>query len=1218
MKKSAAFLAIEKILNERIMILDGAMGTMIQRWKLSEQDFRGERFAGHALPLKGNNDILVLTRPDVIGSIHREYLAAGADIIETNTFNATTISQADYACEPLVRELNREGARLARAACDEYTAKDPSLPRFVAGSIGPTNRSLSMSPDVNDPGKRAATFDELKEAFREAIEGLHEGGADILLIETVFDALNAKAAICAAEEFFEAIGERMPIMISGTITDASGRTLSGQTAQAFYHSVAHASPLSVGFNCALGADMMEEHLETLSRVCAHYVSTHPNAGLPNEMGEYDHSAEHMAGIIARFANKGLLNIVGGCCGTTPDHIRAIRDAVQSSAPRVRVVPPRKLYLSGLEHSETGKGSLFVNVGERTNVAGSRKFARLIQEQNYAEALAIAREQVESGAQIVDVNMDDAMLDAEREMITFLNLAATEPDIARVPFMIDSSKFSVIEAGLKCTQGKSVVNSISLKEGEEKFLAQATIIRRLGGAVIVMAFDEHGQADTYERKISICKRAYDLLVESGFPAEDIIFDPNIFAVGTGIEEHANYAVDFISAAGWIRDNLPHAHTSGGVSNVSFSFRGNEPLRQAIHAVFLYHAIQNGLSMGIVNPAQITIYDEIPADLRELVEDLILNRRKDATERLLERAADFSGSAQNDAAAAEWRTGSVEERLRHALVKGVTTHIEPDVLEALEKYGSGLSVIEQPLMAGMNAVGDLFGAGKMFLPQVVKSARVMKQAVAVLEPFIAKEREKSGATSKGKILLATVKGDVHDIGKNIVGVVLGCNGYDIVDLGVMVPHEEILSKAVEINADIIGLSGLITPSLEEMVTVARAMEERGMTTPLILGGATTSALHTAVKIEPEYSGPVIHVKDASLASTVASKLLSAEHKLYTDAVREEYAAIRERREHAQAEYLPLAEVRARRWNGGWDAYTPPVPAFTGVKQIESIPLSELIPLIDWTYFFIAWEMNVKYPDILTHREYGTEAVRLKKEADAMLRRMERDVRVAASLFIHPAASDGDDIIIYTDEARTDRAAIWNTLRQQAKKKETPHYYALADFIAPKESGIKDWMGGFCVSAIGVEELAATYTAAKDDFNAILVRVLGDRLAEAGAEWLHREVRKTYWAYAPDENLSVDDIFKVRYRGIRPAPGYPPCPEHADKEWLFRLLEAEKLGVRLTESWMMVPASSVSGMYFSHPGSVYYSVGKITAEQLADWAARRGISEDIARKLLAPVLA
>ncbi len=1224
---------IRETLGSRIVFLDGAMGTMIQAHSLEEEDFRGERFAdftaedGSPVDLRGNNDLLNLTRPDIIGGIHTQFLEAGADIIETNTFNSTAISQADYHMQELVHELNVEGARIARAAADAFTAKTPEKPRFVTGVLGPTNKTLSISPDVNDPGFRDVTFEQVVGAYAEALRGLIEGGVDLVLIETVFDPLNAKAAVYAVKTFEEETGIEVPIMISGTITDQSGRTLTGQTATAFWYSMEHAHPISFGLNCSLGADQLREYVAEISEVAHVPVSAHPNAGLPNEFGEYDHSPEFMAGVLGEMADEGLLNIVGGCCGSTPEHVRRIVSACEGAAPRP--VPARRAgvtFFSGLEPLTLGPDSLFVNIGERTNVAGSRKFNRLIQSKQYEEALEVARDQVENGAQVIDINMDDAMLDSAREMEIFLNLVASEPDISRVPIMIDSSKWEVIERGLRCVQGKSIVNSISLKEGETPFLEQARKIRKYGAATVVMAFDEEGQADSMQRKVEICSRAYHLLVDkAGFVPEDIIFDPNIFAVGTGIEEHANYGVDYIEATKEIKRTLPGARISGGVSNVSFSFRGNNTVREAMHAAFLYHAVHAGMDMGIVNPAQLAVYDEIPPDLLEHVEDVLLNRRADATDRLLDLAETVEQTSGGKVQDLSWREGSVEERISHALVKGITTYIEDDVEEARTARERALDVIEGPLMAGMNVVGDLFGSGKMFLPQVVKSARVMKQAVAYLEPFIEEEKPAEGAPEKGKILLATVKGDVHDIGKNIVGVVLQCNNYDVIDLGVMVPTPDILQAARDNSVDVIGLSGLITPSLDEMVHVAKEMEREGFSVPLLVGGATTSQVHTSVKIAPQYAGPVVHVKDASLASGVVSKLLNRETRAsYAEEISRLHEKTREKRkaQSADAEYLSIGEVRRRRFSPDWSSYEPTVPGFTGTRAFEHYPIDELARYIDWGFFFYSWQMKGRFPEILDDPELGTEARTLYEDAQALLRRIidEKLLSAHGVLGFWPAnATDDDNIELYTDDSRAEIRGVIHTLRQQKRKSETPYYLSLSDYIAPKATGVRDYMGAFAVTAgDGLHALSGEYEAAGDDFRAILSKVLADRLAEAFAERLHERVRKEFWGYAPAENLDLEQLLQVGYQGIRPAPGYPPCPDHADKAILWDLLEPERYGMTLTESYMMVPAASVSAYLFMHPESKYFSVGRVARDQVEDYAARKDIPRSDAERRLQSVLA
>jgi 5-methyltetrahydrofolate--homocysteine methyltransferase len=1217
---------LQSLLAQRILIIDGAMGTMIQRHKLEEQDYRGERFADWASDLKGNNDLLVLTQPQIIQGIHEAYLDAGADIIETNSFNGTRVSMSDYHMEDLVPEINREAARLARAACDKYST--PDKPRFVAGVLGPTSRTCSISPNVNDPAFRNITFDELKENYIEATHALIEGGADILLIETVFDTLNCKAAIFAVKEVFKQIGYELPLMISGTITDASGRTLTGQTAEAFWNSVRHGDLLSIGFNCALGADAMRPHVKTISDVADTFVSAHPNAGLPNAFGEYDETPEQTAAFIKEFAESGLINITGGCCGTTPDHIRAIYQAVKDIPPRKIPETVHACRLSGLEPFNIYDDSLFVNVGERTNVTGSKKFLRLIREENFAEALEVAQQQVEAGAQIIDINMDEGMLDSQGAMVHFLNLVASEPDISRVPIMIDSSKWEIIEAGLKCVQGKPVVNSISLKEGYDEFVEKARLCRQYGAAVIVMAFDEVGQADTAERKREICKRSYDILVnEVGYPAEDIIFDPNVFAVATGIEEHNNYAVDFIEATGWIKQNLPHAMISGGVSNVSFSFRGNEPVREAIHSVFLYHAIKQGMTMGIVNAGQMAIYDDINKELKDAVEDVVLNQNQGetgqaATEKLLEVAEKYRGqaAATKEAENLEWRNESVEKRLEYALVKGITTYIDQDTEEARLKSKRPLDVIEGPLMDGMNVVGDLFGSGKMFLPQVVKSARVMKQAVAWLNPYI--EAEKSEGQSKGKVLMATVKGDVHDIGKNIVGVVLGCNGYDIVDLGVMVPAEKILQTAIDEKCDIIGLSGLITPSLDEMVFVAKEMQRKGFNIPLLIGGATTSKAHTAVKIDPQYSNDaVIYVADASRAVGVATTLLSPEMRgNFIAEHRAEYAKIRERLANKQPKAAKLSYAESVENGFKIDNhYVPPKPNALGTQVIKNYPLETLVEYFDWTPFFISWSLAGKFPKILEDEVVGEAATDLYNQAQAMLKDIIENKRLdARAVFgLYPAQRTGADTVSVFDEAGQTVTHTFEHLRQQSDKVTGKPNLSLADYIKPSEQP-EDYLGGFTVSIFGAEELANEYKAKGDDYSAILVQSLADRFAEAFAEHLHERIRKEFWGYKVDETLGNEELIKEKYVGIRPAPGYPACPEHSEKAVLFDWLGSEeKIGTKLTEHFAMMPPSSVSGFYYSHPESEYFNVGKISQDQLEDYAKRKGWTLDEAKRWLAPNL-
>lgn len=1213
---------LKKSLNQRILILDGAMGTMIQRYALNEKEYRGERFADWPVDLKGNNDLLSITQPDIIREIHHAYLEAGADIIETNSFNSTVISMADYQMESLSDEINEAAAKLARECADEWTRKTPEKPRYVAGILGPTNRTASISPDVNDPAYRNVSYDALVEAYRSSVRALVRGGADIIMIETIFDTLNAKAAIYAVETEFEALGIKLPVMLSGTITDASGRTLTGQTTEAFYNSMRHIRPISFGLNCALGPAELRQYVAELSRIADCYVSTHPNAGLPNAFGGYDLDAANMAGYISEWAQSGLLNIVGGCCGTTPDHIRAIAQAVADIPPRVIPDRPVACRLAGLEPLTIDENSLFVNVGERTNITGSARFKRLIKEGNYQEALDIARNQVENGAQIIDINMDEGMLDSQAAMVRFLNMISGEPDIARVPIMIDSSKWEVIEAGLKCIQGKGIVNSISLKEGEAAFIDHAKKVLRYGAAVIVMAFDETGQADTRQRKTEICQRAYRILTERvGFPPEDIIFDPNIFAVATGIPEHNNYAVDFIEACKDIKATLPHALISGGVSNVSFSFRGNDPVREAIHAVFLYYAIRNGMDMGIVNAGQLAIYDDLPAALRDAVEDVILNRREDGTDRLLALAEEYRGSkGENDQPQlAEWRGWDVEKRLEYALVKGITEFIVEDTEAARLRADSPIEVIEGPLMNGMNVVGDLFSEGKMFLPQVVKSARVMKQAVAYLEPYI--QAAKTSGSSAGKVLLATVKGDVHDIGKNIVGVVLQCNNYEIIDLGVMVPCETILRTAIEEKVDIIGLSGLITPSLDEMVHVAKEMERQGFSLPLLIGGATTSKAHTAVKIEPNYSGPVTYVQNASRTVGVVAALLSDKQRdEFVARTRKEYEVVRDRYARRQPRSAPvtLAQARANAFAADWDNYTPPRPAFTGVKTVTA-PISVLRRYIDWTPFFMTWSLAGKYPRILEDDVVGEEARRLFKEANAMLDELDRTgaltPRGVAGIF--PANRIGDDIAVYRDESREEVLLYSCHLRQQTQKKDDFPNACLADFVAPP--GIPDYLGAFAVTG-GLEEdtLAAQFDAAHDDYNKIMVKALADRLAEGFAEYLHEQVRKTIWGYSPDENLDNDSLIRENYQGIRPAPGYPACPEHTEKSKIWELLDVERhTGMRLTESYAMWPGASVSGWYFSHPQSRYFAVAQIQRDQIEDYAARKGMPVKELERWLAPNL-
>jgi 5-methyltetrahydrofolate--homocysteine methyltransferase len=1226
--KSQAESTLRRLAAERILVLDGAMGTMIQALRLDEAAFRSARFDAWNREVRGNNDLLNLTQPDAIRSIHLAYFRAGADIVSTNTFSSTRIAQADYAMSEIAYELNLEGARLVREAA-RIAQEEDGRERIVAGAIGPTNRTASISPDVSNPGFRAITFDQLREAYGEQVRGLIDGGVDTLLIETIFDTLNAKAAIFAIADELAARGIDVPVMVSGTITDRSGRFLSGQTPEAFWNSVVHASPISVGLNCALGAKEMRAHIAELGRVADTLICAYPNAGLPNEFGHYDEGPDAMASQLGEFAASGLVNIIGGCCGTTPDHIRAIARAVAGKAPRkIPEIAPR-LRLSGLEPFTLTPEIPFVNVGERTNVTGSARFRKLITSGDYPAALAVARDQVENGAQIIDVNMDEGLLDSEKAMTTFLNLVAAEPDIARVPAMIDSSKFSVIEAGLKCVQGKAVVNSISLKEGEEAFIRHAETVRRYGAAVVVMAFDEKGQADTLERKQTITKRAYDILVDRvGFPPQDIIFDPNIFAVATGMEEHNGYGVAFIEAARWIRQNLPHAHVSGGVSNLSFSFRGNEAVREAMHAVFLYHAIKAGMDMGIVNAGQIAVYDDLDPELREACEDVVLNRRADAAERLLALAERHRGHGKEKKEAdLAWREMPVEKRLSHALVHGITDFIAQDVEEARLRAPRPLAVIEGPLMDGMNVVGDLFGSGRMFLPQVVKSARVMKQAVSYLMPYMEQERDgREHSSSNGKIVLATVKGDVHDIGKNIVGVVLQCNNYDVIDLGVMVPAEKILQTAIEERADIVGLSGLITPSLDEMCHVAAEFERQGFDMPLLIGGATTSRVHTAVKIHPNYRrGQTVYVNDASRAVGVVSSLLSrAARERYVGDVRAEYARIAAA--HARGEEnkqrLPLANARANALKLDWSgSYKPTVPQFIGTRTFDDIPTAELVDYIDWSPFFATWELTGKYPAILQDAVVGEAARSLFADAQAMLKQMiaEKWFRASAVIGFWPANSDGDDILVYGDEKRAKPIATLHTLRQQLARREGRANVALADFIAPKNSGLRDYVGAFAVTAgLGEEAVVNRFKHANDDYSAIMAKALADRLAEALAERMHQRARREFWAYAPDETLRNDELIGEQYRGIRPAPGYPAQPDHTEKATLFNLLDGERaIGVKLTESFAMWPGASVCGLYFSHPDSYYFGVGKIERDQVEDYATRKGETFAAMEKWLAPIL-
>ncbi|MBO0939478.1 methionine synthase [Fibrella sp. HMF5335] len=1279
------------LLQQRILVLDGAMGTMIQRYNLTEDDYRGERFRDFPHDVKGNNDLLSLTRPDIIADIHRQYFEAGSDIVETNTFSGTRIAMADYHMEDLVYELNYESARIAREVADEFTRANPDKPRFVAGAMGPTNRTASLSPDVNNPGYRAVTFDELVDAYYEQIEGLVDGGSDILLVETIFDTLNAKAALFAIDKYFKegGRGERrnggtgsstgadqpitlssvpsfppssLPIMISGTITDASGRTLSGQTTEAFLYSVSHLPLLSVGLNCALGAEPMRPYIQTLAKEAPFFVSAYPNAGLPNEFGEYDETPEMMAAQVDGFMRDGFINIIGGCCGSTPDHIRAIAQKAKQYKPRPK--PKQEPYqkLSGLEPLKITELTNFVNVGERTNVTGSKAFARLIKSGDYEAALAVARQQVENGAQIIDVNLDEGMLDSAEVMTTFLNLIAAEPDIARVPVMIDSSKWEVIEAGLKCVQGKAIVNSISLKEGEDAFIERANLVKRYGAATVVMAFDEVGQADSFERRIEICERAYRILVDKvQFNPQDIIFDPNILTVATGIDEHNNYAVDFINATRWIKENLPLAKVSGGVSNVSFSFRGNEPVREAFHSAFLYHAIRAGMDMGIVNAGQLAIYDDIPKDLLEHVEDVLLNRRDDATERMVAFAETVKSKGKEVVVDDAWRSGTVGERLKHALIKGITEFIDEDVEEARQQVERPLHVIEGPLMDGMNVVGDLFGEGKMFLPQVVKSARVMKKAVAILTPYIEAEKAVGEAAGAGKILLATVKGDVHDIGKNIVGVVLGCNNYEIIDLGVMVPTQKILDAAREHNVDIIGLSGLITPSLDEMVGVAKEMERQGFTIPLLIGGATTSRIHTAVKIDPHYSGPVIHVLDASRSVPVAGRLTSNEvetRDLIFGEIKTEYAKLRDDHAKRQKEknLLTIEQARKNRVAIDWSAFEATRPTFLGTRVFDDYPLDEIAKFIDWTPFFQTWQLSGKYPTIFEDATVGSEAKKLYDDANVLLQEIIRDKSLGAKAVIgfFPANATDDDVLIheYEELAREipcerhgshlhteykisraqsqssvtpagellfDTKTVLHFLRQQNMKAAGLPNLCLADFVAPLESGREDYIGAFAVTAgIGIESLVEKFDRDHDDYNSIMVKALADRLAEAFTELMHKRVRTEFWPYAPSEQLSNDELIREKYQGIRPAPGYPACPDHTEKATLFDLLDAGRAGIVLTESFAMYPASSVSGFYFSHPEAKYFATGKLNKDQLIDYAHRKDMSLEDAERWLAPVLA
>lgn len=1209
---------IKAELKNRVLVLDGAMGSLIQNYKLDEADYRGQQFKDHTDDQKGNNDLLSITRPDVISKIHEAYLEAGADILCTNTFNATSISQADYGTEEYVYEINKASAEVARRVADKYTEENPGKPRFVAGSIGPTNKTLSLSPDVNDPGYRAISFDEVKLAYKQQVVALIDGGVDLLLIETVFDTLNSKAAIFAIEEVLEEKGIEIPLMVSGTITDASGRTLSGQTLEAFLTSVSHVDLLSVGLNCSLGATDLRPYVKELAGKAPFHISAHPNAGLPNQFGEYDETPEIMAGHIKDYLDNSFVNIIGGCCGTTPEHIKAFAEIAAAAKPHPIKDPTSNTKLSGLEPVTITEDTNFVNIGERCNVAGSRKFARLIREEKYEEALSIARTQVENGAQVIDVNMDDAMLDAEKEMVTFLNLIMAEPDIARLPIMIDSSKWNVIEAGLKCLQGKAIVNSISLKEGEELFIKQAKTIKRYGAAVIVMAFDEKGQADNTERRKEICSRAYRILTEQvKFLPQDIIFDPNVLTIGTGIEEHNNYAVSFIESVKWIKENLPLAKVSAGVSNVSFSFRGMNVVREAMHSVFLFHAINAGLDMGIVNPGMLQIYDEIPKDLLEKIEDLVLNKRADATERLLQFAENIKSDNKAEEKKDLWREFALEKRIEHSLVKGLPEFVDADMAEAVEKYSPALTIIEGPLMDGMNVVGELFGSGKMFLPQVIKSARVMKKAVAYLLPYIEADKAKfKNSTAQKKVLMATVKGDVHDIGKNIVGVVLACNNYEIIDLGVMVPTDKIIEEAIKNEVDVIGLSGLITPSLEIMVEFAREMERRKLDIPIMVGGATTSKIHTAVKIAPEYSGSVVHVKDASLAVNVVAQLI-AKNEDYIQSVKDDYEQIRKfQGQRKEKQYLSLEEARENKFQINWKDTPIYKPNFIGVKKLIDFPLEELRNYIDWTFFFITWGLKGHYPQIFTDEKQGEEAKKLYKEANEFLDEIieKKMLQANASFGIWPANSVGDDVVLYEDESREKEVGRFFHLRQQEKKKEGSSNFSLADFVAPLSTGKIDYCGGFATTAgIGIEKWTKKFREENNDYKAIMVEALADRLSEAFAELLHLEIRKNYWGYAPDENLSLDEILKIKYQGIRPALGYPACPEHSEKDNLFKLLGAESIGMSLTEHFAMYPNASVSGQYFVHPESRYFSLEKISKEQVESYAKRKGVSVEFVEKFL-----
>jgi 5-methyltetrahydrofolate--homocysteine methyltransferase len=1209
---------IKEELKERVLVMDGAMGSLLQQYKFTEKDYRGEQHKNSRFEQLGNNDILSITRPEIISEIHRKYLEVGADIILTNTFNASRISQADYKMQHLVYEMNKTSAEIARKAADEYSQKNPLKPRFVIGTMGPTNKTLSISPDINDPGYRAVDFDEMREAYREQVIGLIDGGVDILLLETIFDTLNAKAAIFAVEQVFEEKNILLPLMISVTVTDASGRTLSGQTLEAFLISVSHAEPLSIGLNCSMGAKGLLPYVKELAEKAPFYISAHPNAGLPNQFGEYDETPAIMSGYIKEYLDNSYVNIIGGCCGTTPEHIRRFARLAERAVPHKKNSLEKETCLSGLEPLVIKKETNFVNIGERCNVAGSKKFARLIQEEKYEDAVSIAYNQMESGAQVIDVNMDDPMLEAKKEMMTFLNLIMAEPEIAKLPVMVDSSDWEVIVAGLKCLQGKAIVNSISLKEGEKMFIEKALHIKRFGAAAVIMAFDEKGQADTLERRISICKRSYKILTEkAGFPPQDIIFDPNVLAIGTGIEEHNKYATDFIKAIQWIKENLPYAKTSGGISNISFAFRGNNIVREAMHSVFLFHAINAGLDMGIVNPGMLQIYDEIPEELLARTEDLVLNRRPDATDRLLQYAGHYQDNDKKEEKKDSWRNLSLEERIKTSLVKGIPDFTDEDMAEALKKYRPALKIIEGPLMDGMKQVGDLFGSGKMFLPQVIKSARVMKKAVAYLLPFIEADRAgQTGETKQKKVLLATVKGDVHDIGKNIVSVVLGCNNYEIIDLGVMAPTEKILDSAIAEKADIIGLSGLITPSLEIMRDIAREMELRLMSIPLLIGGATTSKLHTAVKIDPEYSCPVVHVRDASLAVNAVSKLLSGDEQ-YIESIKKDYEELRKlTKKRKPGKYLSIEEARINKYQPDWNNTILYKPNFTGVKHLLDFPLIEIRKYIDWTFFFLAWNMKGHYPAILEDKDKGKEARRLFDEANELLDEIieNKMLKANAAFGIWPANADNDDIILFKDESKKTEAGRLCHLRQQEQKKPGTNNLCLSDFIAPLESGKNDYCGGFAVTTgIGVDRWTEKFRSDNNDYKAIMLEVMADRLSEAFAELLHKKIRKEYWGYAPNEDLSLEELLKSKYQGIRPAPGYPACPDHSEKKNLFNLLRAEKAGITLTGHFAMIPKASVSGQYFAHPGSRYFSIGKINEDQVIDYSRRKGEKREFIEKFI-----